>query len=132
MLKYLLDTDICIYAIKARPESVRAAFNANAGRMAISAVTLYELAFGAENSQNVERNLGVVEAFAARLEVLPFDAAAAVQAGQIRAELARAGTPIGAYDLMIAGHARAQGLILITNNGREFERVAGLRSENWA
>jgi tRNA(fMet)-specific endonuclease VapC len=131
VLKYLLDTDICIYAIKARPENVHATFNANDGRMAISAVTLYELTFGAENSQNVERNLNVVEAFTARLEVLPFDAAAAAQAGQIRAELARAGTPIGAYDLMIAGHARAQGLVLVTNNGREFGRVAGLRIENW-
>ncbi|MCW5752332.1 MAG: tRNA(fMet)-specific endonuclease VapC [Alphaproteobacteria bacterium] len=131
MLKYLLDTDICIYAIKRHPESVVAAFETHEGRMAISAITHFELVYGAEKSQAVARNLGVVERFAARLEVLPFDGRGAEQAGQIRAELARAATPIGAYDVMIAGHARACGLILVTNNRREFDRVSGLRRESW-
>lgn len=90
-----------------------------------------ELIYGAEKSANPERNLADVEGFAARLEVLPYDAQAAAHSGQLRAELARIGKPIGPYDQMIAGHARAQGLILVTNNLREFERVPGLRVEDW-
>lgn len=90
-----------------------------------------ELVYGAEKSSQPERNLRVLEGFAQRLEVLPYDAAAAMHTGQIRAELARAGTPIGPYDQMIAGHARSLGLVVVTNNTREFDRVAGLRVENW-
>ena len=78
------------------------------------------------------RNLADVEGFLARLEVLDFDAAAATHAGQIRAELARLGTPIGPYDQMIAGHARSRGLVVVSNNTAEFARVAGLRIANWA
>ena len=100
--------------------------------MGISTVTLGELVFGAEHSQQVERNLADIEALTARLEVLPFDDSAAYHFGQIRSELHRRGNPIGPYDMMIAGHARAHGLILVTNNVREFERVPGLRFENWA
>jgi len=132
MLKYLLDTDISIYTIKNRPEAVRRAFHAHAGQMCISTVTQMELIYGAERSEHTARNLSVVEGFLARLEVLTFDAAAATHSGQIRAELAKQGTPIGSYDLMIAGHARSRGLIVVTNNLREFSRVAGLRLENWA
>ena len=99
--------------------------------MGISAVTLGELVFGAEYSQQVERNLTDIEALAARLEVLPFDESPAYHFGQIRAELYRVGTPIGPYDMMIAGHARACGLTLVTNNVREFGRIHGLRIENW-
>ena len=99
--------------------------------MGISSVTLGELVFGAEHSQQVERNLADIEALTARLEVLPFDEAAAYHFGQIRAELYRAGRPIGPYDMMIAGHARACGLKLVTNNVKEFERVQGLIIENW-
>lgn len=88
--------------------------------MGISAVTLGELIYGAEKSAQQERNLAEVEGLAARFEVLPFDASAATHFGQLRAELRKAGTPIGPYDQMIAGHARALGLILITNNTREF------------
>lgn len=90
-----------------------------------------ELIYGAEKSAAPEKNLSVVEGFVARLEVLAFDNDAAAQAGMIRSELARAGTPIGPYDQMIAGHARSQGLIVVTNNVREFERVSGLRIEDW-
>lgn len=131
MLKYLLDTNIVIYVMKSRPQSARERFIRHQGQLAISAITLMELVYGAEKSAQAERNLHEIEGFAARLDVLPYDDGAATHTGQIRAELARSGTPIGPYDQMIAGHARAQGLILVSNNLREFERVAGLRVENW-
>ena len=132
MLKYLLDTNIVIYTMKNRPQQVKSHFKAQQGRMGISAVTLGELVSGAEHSQQVERNLADIEALAARLEVLPFDEAAAYHFGQIRSELYGEGHPIGPYDMMIAGHARAHGLKLVTNNFKEFERVQGLALENWA
>jgi tRNA(fMet)-specific endonuclease VapC len=131
MLKYLLDTNIVIYTMKNRPQQVRSYFKAQQGRIGISSVTLGELVFGAEHSQQVERNLADIEALTARLEVLPFDDAAAYHFGQIRAELYRIGRPIGPYDMMIAGHARACGLKLVTNNVKEFKRVQGLIIENW-
>ena len=87
--------------------------------------------YGAEKSANPERNLADVEGFAARLDVLPYDEHAAAHTGELRAELARVGKPIGPYDQMIAGHARSRGLVLVTNNVREFERVPGLRVEDW-
>lgn len=132
MLKYMLDTNIVIYTIKNRPTVVKAAFEQHYGQMCISSVSLMELIYGAEKSAAVERNLRDIEGFAARMEVLPFDAEAAIHSGQIRAELAKSGKAIGPYDQMIAGHARANGLILVTNNLREFERVSGIRLENWA
>jgi tRNA(fMet)-specific endonuclease VapC len=98
--------------------------------MSISSVTLGELIYGAELSEQLERNLAD-EGLTARLEVLPFDQMAATHFGQLRAELAKVGKPIGPYDQMIAGHARSLGLILVTNNVREFQRVPGLRLENW-
>ena len=132
MLKYLLDTNIVIYTMKNRPLQVKERFQEHHGRMAISSVTLGELVFGAEHSRQVERNLADIEAMAARLEVLPFDNEAAYHFGQIRAALYRAGQPIGPYDMMIAGQARARGLILVTNNVKEFERVPGLLIEDWS
>ena len=132
MLKYMLDTNMVIYTIKNRPEKVREAFTLHEGQMCISSVTLGELIYGAEKSSQTERNLSVIEGLAARLEVMPFDEKAAAHFGQLRAELAKAGKSIGPYDLMIAGHARALGLVLITNNLKEFERVPGLRLDNWA
>ena len=131
MLKFMLDTNICIFTIKNRPEHVRMAFTAHHGQLCISAVTLMELIYGAEKSSSAQRNLAVVEGFAARLEVLNYDQNAAIHTGQLRTELALSGKPIGPYDQMIAGHARSQGLILVTNNTREFERVPGLRIEDW-
>lgn len=131
MLKYLLDTNICIYVINRRPPALRSIFNEQIGHMAISSVTLSELVYGAEKSAKVNQNLAVVESFAARLEVLPYGKEAAWHFGQIRSELERGGKTIGAYDLMIAAHARAEGLMLVTNNLREFKRVQGLRLENW-
>jgi tRNA(fMet)-specific endonuclease VapC len=131
MLKYLLDTNILIYVIKNRPAAARERFSHHHGQMCMSSVTLMELVYGAEKSAAPGRNLREVEGLAARLDVLPFDPAAATHAGRIRAELARAATPIGPYDQMIAGHARSLGLTLVTNNLREFERVPGLLLENW-
>ena len=131
MLKYMLDTNIAIYTIKNRPADVREAFNAHDGQMCISSVTLMELIYGAEASAAVERNLRVIEGFAARLEVLHYDNDAAAHTGQLRAELKKAGRPIGPYDEMIAGHARAKGLVVVTNNIKQFENVPGIRLANW-
>ena len=127
----MLDTDISIYTIKNRPDSFRRTFNLHSGQLCISAITQMELIYRAENSSNPTRNLADIEGYIARLEVLDFNPAAAIHAGQIRAELARAGTPIGPYDQMIAGHARSLGLIVVTNNSAELSRVPGLRIENW-
>jgi tRNA(fMet)-specific endonuclease VapC len=99
--------------------------------MCISAVTFGELVYGAEKSEQTERNLADIESMAARLEILPFDTSAATHFGQLRAELAKSGKQIGPYDQMIAGHARSVGLILVTNNTKEFKRVPGLRIKNW-
>lgn len=131
MLRFLLDTDICIYTIRNRPDALRARFNAEAPYLAISTVTVSELLYGAEKSERRATNLRTVEAFTARLTVLDYGAKAAAHYGDIRADLERTGTPIGPYDTMIAAHARAEGLALVTNNEREFRRVAGLRVENW-
>lgn len=131
MLKYMLDTNIVIYTMKNRPAELKEAFNAKEGQLCISSVTFMELIYGAEKSSNPAKNTQSIEAFSARLEVLDYDAAAAQHTGQIRAELARKGCPIGPYGQMIAGHARSSGLILVSNNVREFERVPGLRLENW-
>lgn len=131
MLKFMLDTNICIFTIKNKPQHVREAFKAHHGQFCISTVTLMELIYGAEKSSSPSRNLADVEGFAARLEVLKYDQDAAAHTAQLRVELARAGTPMGPYDHMIAGHSRSKGLILVTNNRREFDRVPGLRVEDW-
>ncbi len=131
MLKYLLDTNIVIYVIKRRPIEVMGVFNENAGRMAISSITLSELYHGAEKSTKVAQNLAVVEEFASLLEVLPYSAKASAHYGAIRSALEKAGRPIGVNDLHIAAHARSEGLTLVTNNLGEFERVPGLLLENW-
>ncbi|MBU58782.1 MAG: VapC toxin family PIN domain ribonuclease [Alcanivorax sp.] len=131
MLRYLLDTNIVIDVIKRRPMEVLEVFNRRAGEMAISTITEAELVHGAEDSQHREHNLRQVEDFTSRLEVLDYGRKAAAHYGDIRADLERKGTPIGVNDLHLAAHARGEGLILVTNNMREFERVAGLRVENW-
>jgi len=131
MLKYLLDTNIVIYVIKQRPVEALEIFNRHQGRMAISSITLAELVHGAEKSSDVSRNIAVVEDFVSRLAVLAYDDKAAWQYGNIRATLEKVGQPIGVNDLHIAAHARSNGLTLVTNNLREFERVPGLLLENW-
>ncbi|MEI6026376.1 MAG: PIN domain-containing protein [Betaproteobacteria bacterium] len=122
---------IVIYVIKRRPIEVMGVFNKQAGRMAISAVTLRELFHGAEKSAKVAQNLAVVEEFASLLEVLPYTAKATQHYGAIRSALEKAGRPIGVNDPHIAAHARSEGLALVTNNLGEFERVPGLLMENW-
>jgi tRNA(fMet)-specific endonuclease VapC len=132
MLQYMLDTNICIYVIKNRPVGLREQFNRLAEQICISTITLAELYYGAEKSSRGVENLRAVEQFVARLEALPFSAEAAAHYGQVRAELERAGQPAGPHDMLIGAHARSAGLIVVTNNLREFERIRGLRVENWA
>jgi len=131
MIRYLLDTNIVIYVIKRRPREALEVFNRHHGHMAISAITLAELVHSAEKSQFPARNLNVVEDFCSRLAVLPYTQEAAYHYGAIRAALENTGQTIGVNDLHIAAHARSQGLTLVTNNLREFERVPGLLVENW-
>lgn len=131
MLQYMLDTNICIYVIKNYPPKLRERFNRFAEQLCISTITLGELAYGAEKSARQAENLRAVEEFVALLDVLPFTAKAANQFGQLRSELERAGRPVGAYDMLIAAHARSEGLVVVTNNLREFRRIPGLRTENW-
>ncbi|MDZ7855843.1 type II toxin-antitoxin system VapC family toxin [Sphaerotilus sp.] len=129
-MRYLLDANAVIAALNEPAGLVsvrlRALVPADVG---VSAVVMHELYFGAYKSQRRERNMALVDAL--RFEVLPLDTEDARHAGEIRAWLAAQGTPIGAYDLLIAGQARARGLVLVTRNLREFERVPGLVSENW-
>ncbi|WP_322995845.1 type II toxin-antitoxin system tRNA(fMet)-specific endonuclease VapC [Castellaniella sp.] len=132
MLRYLLDTNIVIYVLKQRPIEVLACFNANATRMAISTITLAELLHGAEKSNRVSENLSVIEDFCSRLAILPYSTKAAQHYGAIRSALEKQGQTIGVNDLHIAGHARSEGLILVTNNTSEFARVPALEIENWA
>lgn len=131
MLTYMLDTNICIYVMKNYPQDLRDRFNALAEQLCISSITLGELHYGAEKSARRIENLQAIEHFAARLDVLPFGDKAAAHYGQVRAELDRAGTPCGPHDMQIGGHARSEGLIVVTNNMREFVRMPGVRSENW-
>jgi tRNA(fMet)-specific endonuclease VapC len=131
MLRYMLDTNLCIRVLRDRPASLRARFNAEAEGLCISTIILSELLHGAEKSvRPVENRLGV-EHFTARLQTLPFDADAAAHAANIRAALERQGHPIGGYDMLIAGHARSRGLVVVTGNLREFTRIEGLRCEDW-
>ncbi len=131
MLRYALDTNLCIRVLRDRPAGLRTRFNAEASALSISDVVLFELLYGAERSVRPAETRQEVERFAARLGVLPFDSDAAAHTAEIRCSLERQGQPIGAYDLMIAGHARSRGLIVVTGNLREFNRVDGLRSEDW-
>jgi tRNA(fMet)-specific endonuclease VapC len=131
MLKYLLDTNIVIYVLKRRPVEVLKVFNTNASRMAISSITLSELIYGAEKSPNVDQNLEAIEEFISHLEVLPYGPKASQHYGQIKAALERKGEIIGENDIHIAAHAISEGLILVTNNLREFKRVTNLALENW-
>ena len=131
MQRWLLDTNLCIRVLRDRPAGLRERFNREADALCISTVVLTELLYGAEKSARPAENRRTVEQFAARLAVLPFDDAAAAHAANIRTTLERQGLPIGGYDVLIAGHARSRGLVVVTGNLREFTRVEGLRSEDW-
>lgn len=132
-MTYMLDTNICIYAMKNRPEKVleRLKRELNNG-ICVSSITLAELEYGMKNSSNPAKNEQSLLKFLFPLSVLPFGTTAASEYGEIRAYLQKRGTLIGPLDMLIAGHARAEGLILVTNNVREFERVPGLELGNWA
>jgi tRNA(fMet)-specific endonuclease VapC len=130
---YLLDTDICSFVMKRRfPALVERVRRFGYRELTVSAVTAFELEFGARRSGRYEALMRVISAFLDNVEVLPFDHRAAGQAGAIRADLAAENAMIGAYDLLIAGHARASRSTLVTNNVREFSRVRDLQVENWA
>ncbi len=132
-MKVMLDTNICIYIIKRRPESVLQRFGFfPVGEIGISAITLAELEYGAAKSAQPKQNHGALEQFISPLHVAAFDRQATEVYGRIRAMLEKAGRPIGARDLLIAAHALSLGVRLVTNNEKEFKRVPGLRVENWA
>ena len=128
-MRYMLDTNICSAVIRRREERVLRRFDAEAGRLCISAITLSELLFSAEKRGSPALEAAVRD-FAACLGVVAYDAAAAEHYGQLRAELDRLGAPLGANDLFIAAHARALGLALVTDD-TAFARAPGLRVENW-
>lgn len=131
MLRYLLDTNLCIRVLRDRPAHLRSRFNAEAASLCTSTIVLSELLHGAAKSARPDHNRHEVERFAARLEILPFDAEAAAHAAVIRATLERAGHPFNPNAPFIAGHARSRGLIVITGNLGEFTRVPALRCEDW-
>ena len=133
-MKYMLDTNICIYAIKHKaPEVIKNFLKHNPEDICVSSITYGELMHGVEKSQAVERNRAAITLFLSSISILPFDNYAAEEYGKVRAELERKGTPIGPMDMLIAGHARSERLILVTNNTREFFRVEDLdlEVEDW-
>jgi tRNA(fMet)-specific endonuclease VapC len=132
MIHYLLDTDICIEMIRGKSSVLLAHLRRRkVGSVAISSITLAELQYGVAKSRDPEQNLIALVHFVAPLEVLPFDERAAAGYGKLRADLERSGQPIGPLDTLIAAHALAAKLTLVTNNQREFSRVPGLHVENW-
>ena len=129
MLRYMLDTDTCIYVLRERDPKLLERFNRHADQVSISAITLAELRYGAENSQRIAANLAILDSFVARLAVLDFGPAAASHFARIRVALKSA--PVGPMDMLIAAHARSADLSVVTGNTREFSRVPDLRIEDW-
>jgi tRNA(fMet)-specific endonuclease VapC len=131
-MKFMLDTNICIYLIKRQPEAVLERFASHpVGDIGISVITLAELEYGASKSSNPFRNREALEQFVLPLEIAPFDRPATLTYGKIRALLEKKGRPIGSMNMLIAAHALSLGARLVTNNVKEFRRVPGLRVENW-
>ena len=131
-MRYMLDTNICIYVIKHKPETVfQKLQNTNPEDVCISSVTYAELVHGVEKSAAVEKNRLALSMLLANMEILDFDVDAADCYGKIRAVLEKKGTPIGPLDMMIAAHAQSLGYTVVTNNAKEFSRVSALRIENW-
>ena len=131
-MRFMLDSDICIYLIKKRPENVikRIGESLSDG-IVISSITLAELEFGVANSTYPEKNSNALIQMLSSINILPFDSRAAAAYGPLRAELQQSGLPIGALDMLIAAHAKSLNLTLVTNNVREFSRINGLKIENW-
>ncbi len=131
MLSHLLDTNTVIYVIRETPIAVRDRFIAHTGQLGISSITYAELTYGVQKSQQRAMNRAALERFCVRVELLPYTVEAAEQYGLIRSDLEARGQVIGPNDLHIAAHAKAANLTLVSNNLKEFERVEGLRLENW-
>lgn len=132
-MKYLLDTNICIYIIRKKPErTIKRLNEVSDGDAGISSVTLSELMYGVEKSSDPERNRVALLEFLTFFDIYDYDAGAATEYGVIRADLEKRGRPIGGMDILIAAHAKFLDLILVTNNESEFVRVHGLKVENWA
>jgi tRNA(fMet)-specific endonuclease VapC len=131
MLASLLDTNVCVRALRDRPATIRERLKSESDSVCLSTIVLYELQVGAARSDRPDMQLKVIQEFVSSFAVLPFDEAAAFHAADIRADLTRRGQLIGPSDLLIAGHARSLGLKVITGNLREFTRVEGLRCEDW-
>ena len=130
-MRYMLDTNICIYAIKHKPEQVFIRLKEHDQQeLCISSGTYAELVHGVEKSKATEKNR--VALLLANIDIVSFDSLAAQSYGKIRADLEKAGTPIGPLDMMIAGHAKSLNYNVVTNNTKEFARVKGLKLENWA
>lgn len=132
-MRYMLDTNICIYAIKHKPEQAfKRLQEHDPSEICISSVTYAELVHGVEKSKSIEKNRLALALLLANIEIISFDSLAAESYGKIRADLEKAGNPIGPLDMMIAGHVKSLKYTVVTNNTKEFERVQGLKLENWA
>lgn len=131
-MKFLIDTNICIYIIKNSPHSVIEKFHSlKIGDIGISSITLAELEYGVSKSAHQAKNQDALYQFIMPLEILPFDSLAAKFYGQVRADLEQRGKPIGSMDMMIAAHALSLNVTLVTNNEKEFTHVKNLHVENW-
>ena len=129
---YMLDTNILVRAIRQKDHPVREKLLGLAGGgLCISSVTYTELLYGVYHSSNPEKNLSALLELLSWIEILPFDLSAAECAGRVMAFLASKGTPIGDRDMLIAGHALSLQIPLVTHNVREFERVPGMKTEDW-
>lgn len=132
MIKYMLDTNTCVYIIKRKPPKVIKRFKqTDVSQIGISSITLSELLYGVSKSSNPEQNQVALSQFVAPLEILPYDDGASQYYGDLRAGLEKQGTPIGSLDMLIAAHAISLNSILITNNEKEFSRVPNLQIDNW-
>jgi tRNA(fMet)-specific endonuclease VapC len=132
-MKYMLDTNICIYLIKQKPDKVLQHFKAHSvGDIGISSITLAELRFGVEKSRQAEKNRQALDDFILPLELADFDEKAAEMYGKVRASLKKEGAPIGSMDMMIGAHALDLGATLVTNNTREFKRIKNLKVVDWS
>jgi tRNA(fMet)-specific endonuclease VapC len=127
----MLDTSICIHVMKNRTLRLNERFNRLAPHLCISSISLSELHYGVEKSDRRAESLSILEEFAGRLTTLPFPPEAAQVYGTIRAGLERKGKPVGSLDMLIGAHALSQGVTIVTNNRREFDRMPGLVVENW-
>lgn len=132
MKRMMLDTNICIYIIKNRPESVKERFKEfEIGELCISSITVSELMYGVYKSEYVEKNLIAIENFLMPFDIVNYDYESSIEYGKIRSDLERKGQVIGGMDMQIAAHAKALNMVLVTNNSKEFKRVHSLVIDNW-